>query len=65
MDIIIRNISSKEDMKFFSLIAKRLGLKSKSLSVEEKEDIALVRAIKEAKKGDFVSRDQVMKALRK
>jgi hypothetical protein len=65
MEIIIRNIKSKTDLKFFQQLAKRLGLKTTELTDDEKEDIALAKAIKEAKKGDFVSREEVIKALRK
>jgi hypothetical protein len=36
-----KNITSKEDIKILSDLAKRLGLKSTPLSLEEKEDIAM------------------------
>jgi hypothetical protein len=65
MELIIRNIKSKTDLKFFQQLAKRLGLKTTELTEDEKEDIALAKAIKEAKKGDFVGREEVIKALRK
>ena len=65
MELVIRNIKSKQDFKLFAELATRLGLKTTDLSSEEKEDIALDKAIEEARKGDFVSRESVMKALRK
>jgi hypothetical protein len=65
MELVIRNIKSKTDLKFFQQLAKRLGLKTTKLTDEEKEDIGMGKAIKEAKKGDFVSREEVIKALRK
>ena len=65
MDLVIKNITSKEDIKFLSELAKRLGLKSAQLSLEEKEDIALGYAIKESRKSGYVAEKDVMKLLRK
>ncbi len=65
MEFVIRNINSKDDLRIFRELAKRPGLKVSELTDEEKEDIALGNAIKEAKKRDFVSRYEVIKALRK
>lgn len=65
MDLVIKNITSKEDFKFLSDLAKRLGLKSATLSLDEKEDIALGYAIQEGLKSGFVPEKDVMKTLRK
>jgi hypothetical protein len=65
MELIIRNIKSKQDVKLFSELAKRLGLKTTELSPEEKEDIALGIAMEEGKKTGIASEETVMKTLRK
>ena len=65
MDLVIKNISSKEDINLFSQLAKRLHLKIAQLSLEEKEDIALGMAIEEAKNSGFVAEEEVMHTLRK
>ncbi len=53
MDLVIKNINSKTDIKFFSKLAKRLGLKTAELSLEEKEDIAIGKAIEDGLKSGF------------
>ena len=65
MESIIINIPSKKELKFLTELAEKMGFTSRKLSPQEKEDMAMVNAITEAKQGDFVSRESVMKALRK
>jgi hypothetical protein len=65
MELVIRNIKSKQDMKLFAELAKRLGLKTAKLSLEEMEDIALGKAMEEGKKSGLVSEEAVMKTLHK
>ena len=65
MDLVIKNISSKEDINLFSQLAKRLHLKIAQLSLEEKEDIALGLAIEDAKSSGFVAEAEVLYTLRK
>ncbi len=42
-----------------------MGMDTDILSHEEKEDIGLLKAMLDGKKNDFVSEDEIMKALRK
>ncbi len=65
MDLVIKNINSKTDIKFFNELAKRLGLKTAELSIEEKEDIAIGKAIEEGLKSGFAEEASVLKTLRK
>ena len=65
MDLVIKNINSKTDIKFFNELAKRLGLKTAELSLEEKEDIALGKAIEEGLRSGFSEEASVLKTLRK
>ncbi len=64
MELLIRNIKAKGDIKLISELAARLGLKTSQLSLEEKEDISLAIAIKEGRKSGYVSEVTVMKTLR-
>jgi hypothetical protein len=46
-------------------LAERLRLKATLLSEEDKEDYGLLKAMLNAKKGDYVSKETVLEALRK
>ena len=65
MESLVINIKSKKDAKFFAELAEKMGFKSHILSLEEKEDIGLARAIKEGATGNYVSKEIILKALRK
>lgn len=66
METIIINIKTQKDkLLFTSSLANRLKLKSKILSDEDKEDYGLLKAMLEAKQGDYVDRETIMKSLRK
>lgn len=64
MELLIRNIKAKGDIKLISELAARLGLKTTQLSLEEKEEIGLAIAITEGRKSGYVSEKTVMKTLR-
>ena len=63
METLIINIKSEDDKMLFLSLAKRLRLTTKSLTETDKEDYGLLKAILEAESGEYVSRDEVMKAL--
>ena len=63
MSTLIVNSDNKEDLKLFMELANRLGLTTKILSKEDKEDIALYKAMLEGRKTKYVSREAVMKKL--
>ena len=65
MESLVIDIKSKKDLKFFAELAQKMGFKSHVLTLEEKEDIGLGNAIKEAVQKDYVSKESVIKALRK
>ena len=64
MELVIQNIKSSSDIKLFTELAKRLGLKTIKLSLAEKEEIGLGYAIDEGRKSGYVSEASVMKTLR-
>jgi len=65
MELLIKNIESQEDIKLFTELAKRLGLKTAKLSLAEKEDIGLGETIQKSRKEGYVSEESVMKTLRR
>jgi hypothetical protein len=65
MELLIRNIKAKADIKLISELAERLGLITTQLTLEEKEEIGLALAIDEGRKSGYVSEKTVMKTLRK
>ena len=52
-------------MKLITGLVKRLGLKSRKLTVAEKEDIGLTKAIEKGRKSGYVAEDIVMLTLQK
>ena len=65
METIIINIKSKKDKTLFYALAERLNLKTTTLSEDDKEDYSLLKKMIRGRKDDFVTRDTVMKELRK
>lgn len=63
MELLIGNIKSKDDKNLFIDLAKRLGFSTKVLTLEDKEDIGLAKAIEEGRKSGYVSKEKVMKTL--
>ncbi len=63
MELVIKDIKSPADIKLFTELAKRLGLKTAKLTQEEKEDIGLGVAIHKARKSGYVSESTIMKTL--
>ena len=53
MELVIKDIQSAEDVKLFTRLAKRLGLKTAKLTDEDKEDIGLIKAIQEGRKSAY------------
>ena len=64
MSTLIINSDNKEDLKLFKELAKRLGLSTKILTEEEKEDHALLLMMKEADLTKTVSEESILKKLR-
>ena len=65
MESIVINTNSKSHIKLLQELAKELGISFHVLTKEEKEDMGLLLAMEEGKKTSFVSRDKVVKYLRK
>ena len=65
MELVIKEIQTEADLKLFTSLAKRLGLKTAKLSREDKEDIALTIAIEEGRKTGYVHQSLIMEKLDK
>lgn len=65
METIIISPKSKQELVFISEMLKRLNIKSKVLSDDEKEDLALGRAVEQGMKGKNASKASVLKHLRR
>jgi hypothetical protein len=65
METIILSGKSKKDVELVTELAKKLGLNAARISEEDLEDAGLVLAMKRGRTGRYVSREQVMKALKK
>lgn len=65
METLVINVKSKKDKSLFYALAERLKLKATVLNAEDKEDYGLLKAMLQAKKGDYVDKETVLKALRK
>jgi hypothetical protein len=65
METLILNSESAGDIKLIAEIAKKMGLKAKILTEEEKEDIGMLNAIKKGRTKKYVDNDSFMLNLRK
>ncbi len=65
MEALVINIKSEKDKSLFYALAERLHLKATAFTEEDKEDYGLLKAMLHAKKGDYVNKETVLKALHK
>jgi cobalamin biosynthesis protein CbiG len=65
METVIVSGKDKSNMKLLLELAKKLGIKSKSLSRQEIEDWLLAKRIEEGLKSESVSKESVVKILQK
>jgi hypothetical protein len=56
---------NKTDLKLFTDLAKRIGVKVKTLSNEELMDIGLLKAMEDGRNTKFVMREKIMEKLQK
>jgi len=65
MKTIVVTPKNENDFKFLTALLNKLKYEAKILYDEEKEDMGLLKAMLEEKKGEYVSEDKIMKALGK
>lgn len=64
MKTLVVTSDNDNELKVLKYLAKKMGMEAEVLSEDEKEDIGLLKAMLEGKKNDYVSEDEVIKALR-
>jgi hypothetical protein len=62
---LILTAPDKTDLKLISDLAKKLGIKAKTISDEELLDLGLLKAMEEGRKSKFVPKDRIMMKLSK
>jgi hypothetical protein len=65
MKTAILTSESDADIKLLLELANKLGIKTKLLTEEDAEDLAMVYAIEEGKTGEYVDTQDFIKNLRK
>jgi hypothetical protein len=63
METVIITPKNKKELQFVSDLLKKLGIDSKKLSLEDKEDLGLALMMKDADRTKFVSEKVIMKKL--
>jgi hypothetical protein len=64
MQTMVLEGKSKTDLKLLADLARKLGIKVKYLTEEEKEEIGLIRAIDQGNTGEYVDTGEFIKKLR-
>jgi hypothetical protein len=64
METLILQSPNKSDLKIFTELAHKLGIKLKHLSVEQIEDIGLALAMKKGRTGEYIDTEKFLKKLR-
>jgi len=65
METLVLKSETKSELKIIADLAKKLGIRARYLTEEEKEDIGMVNAIKQGDVGRYVDTDDFIKKLRK
>ena len=65
MKTIVVTPKNENDFEFLSTLLHKLKYEPTVLYDEKKEDMGLLKAMLEEKKGEYVSEDEIMKALGK
>ena len=65
MTTIVITPESEEECSLLMNLLKKMRIKAKTLSDDDKEDIGLLHMMKEADLDDVVSEEEIMEALRK
>lgn len=65
METVLINVENKSDLAFLVSLAKKLGMSAKPLTRKEVADWKLAQKIDDGMKSPSVSRNEIMKALKK
>jgi len=64
MEALILTGEKKSEMNLIVEIARKFGIKTRKLSVEDMEDIGLLKAIKDGETGKYVNTNQFVELIR-
>lgn len=64
METLLLQSESKKDLKMFAELAKKVGLKTYSVSKEEMEDIGLAKAMKKGRTGEYINTAAYLKKIK-
>ncbi len=64
MESIIITPKNKSELEFISELLKKMKVKAKFLSPEEKEDLGLIELMKESDRTKTISRSKIMRKLK-
>ncbi len=64
MNSIVITPKNKDELRFLKSLLKKLGYQAKEITDEELEDAGLLASMVSEKKEDYVSEEEVMKALK-
>lgn len=65
MDTILISPKNKNELEFISELLKRMQIKIKMLSVDDIEDLGMLKAMEEGRKTKFVSKERIMNKLKR
>jgi len=65
MQTLVLSSDSAVNIKLIAEIAKKMGIKTRILTDEEKEDIGMLNAINEGKTGQYVNNEDFISMLKK
>ena len=65
MNSAILTTNSNKDLKLLIELAKKMGIKTKILTTEQKEDLGLLAAIRKGRTEEFVDTEKFLHSLKK
>jgi len=65
METLILTGDKKSEMNLIGEIARKFGIKTRKLSMEDMEDIGLLKAIKDGETGEYVNTNQFLDSIRR
>lgn len=65
MQTLVLKSDSASNIKLIAEIAKKMGIKAKILTDEEKENIGMLNAIMKGKTGQYIDNEDFVKMLKK
>ena len=65
METLILTGDKKSEMNLIVEIARKFGIKTRKLSIEDMEDIGLLRGIKDGETGEYVNTNEFLDSIRR